>query len=39
MSAEAKQAAGIEEGLIRVSVGLEDINDIIRDLSRGLDLV
>ena len=39
MSAEAKQAAGIEEGLIRVSVGLEDINDIIRDLSRGLDLI
>jgi O-succinylhomoserine sulfhydrylase len=38
MSAEAKQAAGIE-GLIRVSVGLEDINDIIRDLSRGLDLI
>ena len=34
-----KQAAGIEEGLIRVSVGLEDINDIIRDLSRGLDLI
>ena len=36
---KAKQAAGIEEGLIRVSVGLEDINDIIRDLSRGLDLI
>ncbi|HAV4592228.1 TPA: O-succinylhomoserine sulfhydrylase, partial [Acinetobacter baumannii] len=26
LSAEAKQAAGIQEGLIRVSVGLEDIN-------------
>lgn len=39
MSAEAKQAAGISEGLIRVSVGLEDINDIIRDISRGLDLI
>jgi len=39
MSAEAKKAAGISEGLIRVSVGLEDINDIIRDLSRGLDLI
>ena len=39
MSAEAKQAAGIEEGLIRVSVGLEDINDIIGDLARGLDLI
>lgn len=39
MSAEAKQAAGIEEGLIRVSVGLENIDDIIRDLSHGLDLL
>ncbi len=27
MTAEAKQAAGISEGLIRVSVGLEDINE------------
>ena len=39
MSVEAKQAAGIVEGLIRVSVGLENIDDIIRDLSRGLDLI
>lgn len=37
MSDEAKQAAGIAEGLIRVSVGLEDIDDIIGDLKRGLD--
>ncbi|MCJ8146374.1 O-succinylhomoserine sulfhydrylase [Acinetobacter sp. A3.8] len=37
MSDEAKQAAGIVEGLIRVSVGLEDIDDIICDLKRGLD--
>lgn len=36
---EAKEIAGIREGLIRVSVGLEDIDDIIRDLSRGLDLI
>ena len=39
MSAEAKQAAGIVEGLIRISVGLEDIDDIIRDITRGLDLI
>ena len=39
MSAEAKQAAGISEGLIRISVGLEDIDDIIRDIQRGLDLL
>lgn len=39
LSPEAKQAAGIQEGLIRVSVGLEDISDIIRDLDRGLALI
>lgn len=39
MSAEAKAAVGICEGLIRVSVGLEHIDDIIADLSRGLDLI
>ncbi|NUG24423.1 O-succinylhomoserine sulfhydrylase [Acinetobacter lactucae] len=39
LSVEAKEAAGIQEGLIRVSVGLEDINDIIGDISHGLDLI
>lgn len=39
LSPEAKQAAGICEGLIRLSVGLEDVDDIIADLSRGLDLI
>ncbi|ESK40389.1 O-succinylhomoserine sulfhydrylase [Acinetobacter nectaris CIP 110549] len=39
LSKEAQQAAGISDGLIRLSVGLEDIHDIIRDLSRGLDLI
>jgi O-succinylhomoserine sulfhydrylase len=33
---EARQAAGIRESLIRVAVGLEDIEDIIADLARGL---
>ncbi len=36
MTPEARQAAGIDDGLIRISVGLEDIDDIIRDLSTGL---
>lgn len=31
-----KQAAGITENLIRVAVGLEDVDDIINDLHRGL---
>jgi O-succinylhomoserine sulfhydrylase len=39
LSPEAKAAAGIREGLIRLSVGLEDVEDIIHDLSRGLDLI
>lgn len=37
MSAEERQAAGIREGLIRFSVGLESLDDIKADLQRGLD--
>ncbi|MDH2435101.1 O-succinylhomoserine sulfhydrylase [Pokkaliibacter sp. MBI-7] len=37
MTAEAKAEAGIKDSLIRVSVGLEDIDDIKADLARGLD--
>jgi O-succinylhomoserine sulfhydrylase len=33
---EEKRLSGIEEGLIRVAVGLEDIEDIQGDLARGL---
>lgn len=36
LSTEQKQQAGIHDGLIRVSVGLEDIADIQEDLARGL---
>ena len=36
LSDEQKQAAGIDEGLIRVAVGLESVEDIIDDLMRGL---
>lgn len=36
---EVKAATGIVEGLLRVSVGLEDIDDIKADLARGLDWV
>lgn len=34
---EARAAAGIVEGLIRVAVGLEAVTDIRADLARGLD--
>lgn len=36
VSPEARQEAGVVDGLIRVAVGLEDINDIQADLARGL---
>ena len=36
ISAEARAASGITEGLLRVAVGLEDIADIEADLARGL---
>ena len=37
ISAEARAAAGIGEGLLRVAVGLEAVVDIKSDLARGLD--
>lgn len=37
MTAEQRAEAGVNEGLIRLSVGLEDVDDIIADLKRGLD--
>ncbi len=36
LSAEERAQAGIRENLIRVSVGLEDVSDIITELDRGL---
>ena len=36
---EARAAAGITDGLIRIAVGLEAISDIQDDLARGLDRV
>jgi len=36
---EARAKAGIEESLIRISVGLEDIDDLKQDLQRGLNAI
>ena len=36
MDAAALEAAGISEGLVRVSVGLEDVDDLLEDLARAL---
>ena len=37
VSEALKAQTGIEEGLVRIAVGLESIDDIIADLARGLD--
>lgn len=37
ISPEARAAAGINDGLIRLAVGLEAVEDLRADLSRGLD--
>jgi O-succinylhomoserine sulfhydrylase len=37
LTEEQRQAAGIGQGLIRVAVGLEHIEDVKSDLARGLD--
>jgi O-succinylhomoserine sulfhydrylase len=39
MSPQAREDAGISQGLLRVAVGLEDVQDIQADLARGLDRV
>jgi len=36
LSPEARQLAGIKDGLIRISVGLENIEDIKKDIAKGL---
>lgn len=36
ISAEARAAAGIGDGLLRIAVGLESVEDLKRDLARGL---
>jgi len=37
LSTEDRIRAGITDGLIRIAVGLEDIEDIKRDLARGMN--
>jgi O-succinylhomoserine sulfhydrylase len=36
ISAEARAAAGITDGLLRIAVGLEALDDLKADLERGL---
>jgi methionine-gamma-lyase len=37
MSPEARETAGITDGLVRLSVGCEDLEDILKDLGQALD--
>jgi cystathionine beta-lyase/cystathionine gamma-synthase len=37
MDPDVRRAAGIADGLIRVSVGLEDVEDLIEDFDRALE--
>jgi hypothetical protein len=37
MTPEARAAAGISEGLVRVAVGLEDTEDLVEDFRQALD--
>jgi methionine-gamma-lyase len=37
LSPEAKKAGGITDGLVRLSVGIEEAEDIIADLSQALE--
>lgn len=39
LSAEARLAGGITDGLIRLSVGIEEVDDIIADLEQALEFV
>jgi cystathionine beta-lyase/cystathionine gamma-synthase len=36
---DVRRAAGISDGLIRLSVGLEDADDLLADLDQALDQV
>jgi cystathionine beta-lyase/cystathionine gamma-synthase len=36
LTKEARESAGITDGLVRLSVGIEDVEDIIADLDHAL---
>lgn len=36
MTPEERKASGIDEGLVRLSVGCEDVNDLLNDLEESL---
>jgi cystathionine beta-lyase/cystathionine gamma-synthase len=36
LALEVRAEMGVTEGMLRISVGLEDVQDVIEDLDRGL---
>ena len=36
MAAEARAAAGLVDGLLRLSIGIESTEDLLRDLQKGI---
>lgn len=38
MGKEAREAAGVTDGLVRISVGIEDVKDIMNDLEQALSI-
>ena len=38
LTSEQRKAEGISDGLLRLSVGIEDVNDLINDLKQALDV-
>jgi cystathionine gamma-synthase/O-succinylhomoserine sulfhydrylase len=39
MGTDAREAMGVEEGMMRLSIGLEDVDDLIEDLDQALTRV
>jgi cystathionine beta-lyase/cystathionine gamma-synthase len=39
LTKEMRETAGITDGLVRMAIGIEDIDDIIGDLSHALDMI
>jgi cystathionine gamma-lyase/homocysteine desulfhydrase len=37
--ADRRQQIGITDGLVRISVGIEDLEDLVADISQALDRV
>jgi cystathionine gamma-lyase len=39
VDADAREALGITDGLVRISVGIEDLDDLIGDLDQALGVI